>query len=339
MAALTFLYSFVFCYIRSQLKQFKKETSTAENESEPGDPTRWQPDLESNAMQYPLQSPALPSREQERRQKDPLLTPGIEAPPPLTSRRTTLKSISTVAPTKESSPVVHHQRQNSAQTFLTHHTFHTSATQDTSYIRTAITINSRDTLNSQLLARRRMLQVARSLLWYPLVYLCITTPLTIGRLATFANDSWAEVAIFVGAALYSCGGFCNVLLYTTTRKGIVNWRWRGFKLGHKDNDDEQVKTPKLPLDGRNYEEREKAERKSRSTSSGHGSGPSQTNTSVDATPAAYDFGKEGDDDGDELGEATEKDYDEENDDLRRHRSGCPGNAERDCNCNRRNTWI
>src|SRR5579862_3646580 len=32
-------------------------------------------------------------------------------------------------------------------------------------------------------ARKRMLNVARSLLWYPLVYLCLTMPITIGRLA------------------------------------------------------------------------------------------------------------------------------------------------------------
>ena len=85
------------------------------------------------------------------------------------------------------------------------------------------------TEHSQLLARKRMLQVARSLLWYPLIYLVVTAPLTIGRLATFANNSWAVMCIFVGAAFYASGGFFNVLLYTSTRKGIVSWSWFGWK--------------------------------------------------------------------------------------------------------------
>jgi hypothetical protein len=88
-----------------------------------------------------------------------------------------------------------------------------------------VPISLRNTPSSQshLIARKRMLQVARSLLWYPLIYLCVTAPLTIGRLAQFAHDDWAQTCIFVGAAFYASAGWCNVLLYTTTRKGIVSW--------------------------------------------------------------------------------------------------------------------
>ena len=89
-------------------------------------------------------------------------------------------------------------------------------------------LSSRTTSDSHF-ARKRMLQVARSLLWYPLIYLCLTTPITIGRLGTFAGDSWGQTLIFVGAAIYSCAGWCNVLLYTATRKGIISWTWCGWK--------------------------------------------------------------------------------------------------------------
>jgi len=83
------------------------------------------------------------------------------------------------------------------------------------------------TNNPQLLARKRMLQVARTLLWYPFVYLIITAPLTIARIAGFAGRQWAVTCIFVGAAFYASGGWLNVLLYTATRKGIIgsSWKW------------------------------------------------------------------------------------------------------------------
>jgi hypothetical protein len=87
---------------------------------------------------------------------------------------------------------------------------------------------------SQLLARKRMLQVARSLLYYPLIYLFVTTTLTIGRLATFTNAPWAQTCIFVGATLYACGGWANALLYTTTRKGIIGWSWCGWSRKCRD---------------------------------------------------------------------------------------------------------
>jgi hypothetical protein len=82
------------------------------------------------------------------------------------------------------------------------------------------------TNNPQLLARKRMLQVARTLLWYPLVYLIITAPLTVARIAGFAGRDWASTCIFVGAAFYASGGWLNVSLYTATRKGIIGGSWK-----------------------------------------------------------------------------------------------------------------
>ena len=95
------------------------------------------------------------------------------------------------------------------------------------------------TISDSHFARKRMLQVARSLLWYPLIYLCLTTTITIGRLGTFTGDSWGQTLIFVGAAIYSCAGCCNVLLYTATRKGIISWTWCGWK--------RKVRVPKSPF--------------------------------------------------------------------------------------------
>lgn len=76
---------------------------------------------------------------------------------------------------------------------------------------------------SQILSQKRMVQVASTLLWYPLIYLCCTIPLAVSRLATFPGDHWASVSIFPSVAIYASGGWCNVLLYTLTRKGIVPW--------------------------------------------------------------------------------------------------------------------
>ena len=173
MAALTFLYSFVFCYIRSQLSQFTRETSSADHESS------------SHDLEGILAStPGLPS----------------QSPPPAVAStfRKSTPSLSTTrfSPTDVRRPSV-------------------------------VSSNRAQTAASPFIARRRMLQVARSLLWYPLLYLCITAPITIGRLSSLVNNSWSQPCIFVGAAVYASGGFCNVLLYTTTRKGIVNWRWGG----------------------------------------------------------------------------------------------------------------
>jgi hypothetical protein len=95
---------------------------------------------------------------------------------------------------------------------------------------------------SHLQARKRMLQVARSLLWYPMIYLFVTVTLTIGRLGNITNAPWATTCIFVGATLYACGGWANALLYTTTRKGIIGWSWFGWS--KKCRDRKKASSPK-----------------------------------------------------------------------------------------------
>jgi hypothetical protein len=74
-------------------------------------------------------------------------------------------------------------------------------------------------------SRRRMTQVAVRLLCYPVVYICLTMPVSIARLAQFSGHNWGLTAIHVGAAIYVCSGLVNVILYTATRKGIISWNW------------------------------------------------------------------------------------------------------------------
>ena len=74
-------------------------------------------------------------------------------------------------------------------------------------------------------AHRRMNKVAVTLLIYPIIYICLTMPLSITRLSQFAGNNWGLPAIHAAAAIYCCSGWCNVLLYTATRKGIISWDW------------------------------------------------------------------------------------------------------------------
>jgi hypothetical protein len=74
-------------------------------------------------------------------------------------------------------------------------------------------------------SRRRMSKAAVTLLYYPVVYICLTMPLTVARLAQFAGKNWSLTTIIVGANIYFCTGWVNVLLYTATRRGIISWNW------------------------------------------------------------------------------------------------------------------
>ena len=78
---------------------------------------------------------------------------------------------------------------------------------------------------TEAISRRRMTQVATRLLCYPIVYICLTMPVSIARLAQVSGHNWGLTAIQVGAAIYVCSGWVNVLLYTATRKGIISWDW------------------------------------------------------------------------------------------------------------------
>ena len=75
--------------------------------------------------------------------------------------------------------------------------------------------------------RRCILRAATTLFCYLLVYIMLTMTLSITHLANFVYRDWGHTIIFAGASVYTCGGWCNVLLYTATRRGIVPWNWFG----------------------------------------------------------------------------------------------------------------
>jgi hypothetical protein len=70
---------------------------------------------------------------------------------------------------------------------------------------------------------KRINQVSLRLLCYPIMYLICTIPLEVARLSQFAGKRWGLPSVYLGACVFMTSGFFNVLLYTTTRKGIVSW--------------------------------------------------------------------------------------------------------------------
>lgn len=72
---------------------------------------------------------------------------------------------------------------------------------------------------------QRINNVSVKLLLYPAIYVALTLPLSILRLYQFSGRSFNLKTIHFGASLWELQGFCNVILYTTTRKGIVPWDW------------------------------------------------------------------------------------------------------------------
>jgi len=72
-------------------------------------------------------------------------------------------------------------------------------------------------------ADKRMNQVSLTLLCYPIMYIVFTMPLEVSRLSEFAGKNWSLTSVYFGVCLFMCSGFFNVLLYTTTRKGIFSW--------------------------------------------------------------------------------------------------------------------
>ena len=69
----------------------------------------------------------------------------------------------------------------------------------------------------------RIKKVSVTLLIYPVLYILLTMPISISRIAQFAGQQWGSAFAHFGGALFSCTGFINVLLYTSTRKGLVSW--------------------------------------------------------------------------------------------------------------------
>jgi len=69
----------------------------------------------------------------------------------------------------------------------------------------------------------RINKVSTTLLIYPVLYVIVTLPISLSRIAQFAGQQWGLTFAHFGAALFECTGWINVLLYTMTRKGLVSW--------------------------------------------------------------------------------------------------------------------
>ena len=96
-------------------------------------------------------------------------------------------------------------------------------------------------------AHRRMNQVALTLLCYPIMYICLTMPLSITRISSFAGHDLGLKSVYAGASIFCCSGLVNVLLYTLTRKGIISWDWLFRKCKkNKTNNSEQAPPPYNP---------------------------------------------------------------------------------------------
>ena len=72
-------------------------------------------------------------------------------------------------------------------------------------------------------AHRKITKVSVTLLIYPILYMILNLPISMARIAEFAGQEWGLAFIHFGAALFECTGWINVLLYTSTRKGLVSW--------------------------------------------------------------------------------------------------------------------
>jgi hypothetical protein len=71
----------------------------------------------------------------------------------------------------------------------------------------------------------RMNRASIILISYPMVYICLTMPMCIARVCQFTGKSWSLPAVYAGTVIYVCSGWVNVLVYTTTRQGIILWGW------------------------------------------------------------------------------------------------------------------
>jgi hypothetical protein len=98
-------------------------------------------------------------------------------------------------------------------------------------IRTEAPSNSRPSLpNGDARTYHRLTRVSVTLLIYPILYVILTLPISMARIAEFAGHEWGLAFLHFGAGLFECTGWINVLLYTSTRKGLVSWNrltfWR-----------------------------------------------------------------------------------------------------------------
>ena len=97
-----------------------------------------------------------------------------------------------------------------------------SSLQSTSQTKTK-TVEDRPSHQSAAGTYGRMNRASIILISYPMVYICLTMPMCIARVCQFVGKSWSLPAVYAGTTIYVCSGAVNVLVYTTTRQGIIGW--------------------------------------------------------------------------------------------------------------------
>lgn len=68
---------------------------------------------------------------------------------------------------------------------------------------------------------RRMNRVARFMVLYPIVYICLTLPLAAGRMADTSGHTPSVTYFCVAGSLMTLSGLCDTVLYALARKNSV----------------------------------------------------------------------------------------------------------------------
>lgn len=97
-------------------------------------------------------------------------------------------------------------------------------------------------------AQKRMKQISLTLLFYPIIYIVVLLPLSIARLRQFVGKSPSLAFTYTTVAIFNCQGFINVLLYTTTRKGLISWDrlFRKFNRGNSEQSHIEAQAVRIP---------------------------------------------------------------------------------------------
>jgi hypothetical protein len=104
----------------------------------------------------------------------------------------------------------------------------TSSLQSTSQTKTktTVTVEDQPSADQSVAGERtyqRMNRASIILISYPMVYICLTMPMCIARVCQFTGKTWSLPGVYAGTTIYVCSGAVNVLVYTTTRQGIIGW--------------------------------------------------------------------------------------------------------------------
>ncbi|RJE25998.1 hypothetical protein PHISCL_01683 [Aspergillus sclerotialis] len=81
--------------------------------------------------------------------------------------------------------------------------------------------------SSNLHSLRRLNRVVAYMVIYPIVYIVLTLPLAAGRMASAHHNTPSVVYFCVAGTLMTLSGFCDTLLYTLTRRTILEPEARG----------------------------------------------------------------------------------------------------------------